>query len=204
MYIPKSNLIEDPAVIAEFIDFNGFATVVTSNEGVPFASHLPVLHDAQTHQLRSHMARANEQWQHFEKDREILCIFHGPHAYISPSWYVSKVAVPTWNYATVHVYGIPEITDDPLVLRKIVDDTTEKYERKFPEPWLLDLPEETLKGLMGAIVGFSLKITRIEAKFKLGQNRSVEDQASMLQALAVQEDADSQKLAAFIQQTLSS
>jgi len=198
MYIPKANQVHDADAISEFIGAHGFATIVSSHDGIPFASHLPVLHDQNHGLLWSHMARANEQWRQFSSDREILCIFHGPHSYISPSWYTSKVAVPTWNYAVAHVYGTPKLTDDPIILRKIVDDTTEKYEKRFERPWVMDLQEDVVGGLMKAIVGFSIKITRIEAKFKLGQNRSAEDQESMLRFLGSDLSQDAKALAEFI------
>jgi transcriptional regulator len=201
MYIPPANRIDDPQKAVDFIHAHGFATVVTEKDGVPWASHLPVLLDetiASQGHLRSHMARANEQWKHFDDSKEVLCIFHGPHSYISPSWYVSKVAVPTWNYATVHVYGIPKIEEDSVFLRKVVDDTTEKYEKSMDQPWKFNLPEEMIGSLMKAIVGFSIRITRIEAKFKLGQNRSAEDQRSMLAALDNAAGYDARTLSDFI------
>jgi transcriptional regulator len=198
MYIPKPNQVHDDETIAEFIGAHGFATVITAPGGVPYASHLPVLHDKKEGVLWSHMARANEQWRHFADGKEVLCIFHGPHAYISPSWYEAKVAVPTWNYAVAHVYGVAEIVQDPATLRKIVEDVTEKYEKRFENPWELQLPEDTIHGLLKAIVGFSIRITRIEAKFKLGQNRSKEDQESMLSALENDPEQDSKALGAFV------
>ncbi len=182
---------------------HGFATVITQAAGVPWASHLPVLLDEAgggPHGiLRSHMARANEQWQHFKPTEEVLCIFNGPHSYISPTWYVSKMMVPTWNYATVHVYGFPQLVEEPASLRKILDDTVAKYEAKRSNPWKMEFPQDTVDGLMKAIVGFTLNITHIEAKFKLEQNRSVKDQAGMLQELTNSPDPESQSLAAFIQ-----
>lgn len=198
MYVPKPNQITDKETIAEFINLHGFATVVTSLDGIPFASHLPVLHDQDRGILLGHMARANEQWQHLLSGEEILCIFHGPHAYISPRWYASKMAVPTWNYAVVHVYGVPKIIEDPVELRKIVDKTTAKYEKRFSTPLETNMPEETIEGMLKAIVGFSIKIDRMEAKYKLGQNKSAEDQTSMLQALEEDSAQDSNALAAFI------
>ena len=164
------------------------------------ASHLPVLWDeagGEWGTLRSHMARANPQWRQFESGKELLCIFHGPHAYISPSWYVMQHTVPTWNYAVVHVYGIPSLLDE-TILRKIVYDTTDKYESGRPEPWRIPLGEDEIKKQLKAIVGFSVQITRVEAKFKLGQNRSIEDQDSMLQALQSSTDCASRELADFI------
>ena len=126
--------------------------------------------------LRSHMARANEQWRHFESSQEVLCIFHGPHSYISPSSYVMQETVPTWNYAVVHVYGMAKVVEDAALLRQIVTDTTTKYESHRPIPWKITLPETALAAMLNAIVGFTIQIMRIEAKFKLGQNRSQADQ----------------------------
>ncbi len=201
MYIPAPNKIDDHEKAFDLIDDYGFATVVTTKNGVPWASHLPVLLDRGEDgggQLRSHMARANEQWHHFDPGKEVLCIFHGPHSYISPSWYSSKIAVPTWNYATVHVYGFPSLEADMNGLRMILDDTTEKYEKHFEAPWRMDLPESTTQSLMEAIVGFRISITRIEAKFKLGQNRSEADQDGMLRCLESSKDAGARALGEFI------
>ncbi|HSI83357.1 MAG TPA: FMN-binding negative transcriptional regulator [Candidatus Methylacidiphilales bacterium] len=203
MYIPPANRVDDPPRIVEFIDTYGFATVVTQREGIPWATSLPVLlrkNEGRPTMLVSHMARANGQWQHFASGQEILCIFNGPHAYISPSWYAAPVAVPTWNYASVHVYGIPQIVEDKEGLLRILRDTTSKYEKHMPQPWNMEtrLPAATADGLLKAIVGFTISISRIEAKFKLGQNRSEEDQSGMLNGLDGSGNSDAQQLAAFI------
>ena len=200
MYIPSFNRIENRERIIDFIKAHGFATVLSLGESGMTASHLPVLwdnHGGEWGILRSHMARANPQWRHFESNKEILCLFHGPHAYISPSWYVMQHTVPTWNYAVVHVYGTPTLVDETS-LRQIVYDTTEKYESGMPQPWRIPLGEDELKKQLKAIVGFSIQITRVEAKFKLGQNRSREDQDSMLRALQAADDSASRELGAFI------
>jgi transcriptional regulator len=145
------------------------------------------------------MARANAQWQNFVPEREVLCIFHGPHAYISPSWYVMQHTVPTWNYAAVHVYGRPTIVDS-AELKQIVYDTTANHESSMPQPWTLPLSEHEVDAMAKAIVGFKIDITRVEAKFKLGQNRSSEDQEKMLRALESAPDSGSRELAHFIAQ----
>lgn len=200
MYIPPFNRVEDRQAINAFVHAHGFATLITDNGGKPWASHLPVLLGESADgpgALRSHMARANEQWRHLAPDKEVLCIFSGPHAYISPSWYVEQHTVPTWNYAAVHVYGRPSIVDD-AALKRIVFDTTEKYESSMPKPWTIPLSEREIDGMLKAIVGFSIEITRVEAKFKLGQNRSQDDQDKMLNALQQATDVDSRQLAKFI------
>ena len=201
MYTPPFNRIEDRPMINAFLHANGFATLVTRDEkNALHASHLPVLLDEDPKGwgvLRSHMARANVQWRHLESNSEALCIFHGPHAYISPSWYVMQHTVPTWNYAAIHVYGTAVIVD-PAALEKIVRDTTGKYESVMPKPWKIPLSETEIDRMLKAIVGFEIRITRVEAKFKLGQNRSQEDQESMLCALQAAPDWPSRDLAEFI------
>jgi transcriptional regulator len=201
MYIPDVNRIDEKERINSFIQAHGFATVITHNNGHPWASHLPVLLDEAKEGhgvLRSHMARANEQWRHFESGQEVLCIFHGPHSYISPSSYVMQETVPTWNYAVVHVYGMAKVVENAATLRKIVTDTTTKYESHRPVPWKITLPEAALEAMLNAIVGFTIQITRIEAKFKLGQNRSQADQSGMLRDLQASTDPGDQQLARFI------
>jgi transcriptional regulator len=201
MYIAAANRVDDKTRINSFIQAHGFATVVTQNDGRLCASHLPVLYDEAKEGhgiLRSHMARANEQWRHFESNEKVLCIFHGPHSYISPSSYVMHETVPNWNYAVVHVYGMAKVVEDAALLRQIVTDTTTKYELHRPIPWKITLPDAALAAMLNAIVGFTIQIMRIEAKFKLGQNRSQADQSGMLHDLHASPDPGSQQLAAFI------
>jgi len=199
MYVPAANRISESSRINQFIHGHGFATLITIGESGPWASHLPFVFDEAEGggSLRCHMARANGQWHHLETHPEVLCTFLGPHAYISPSWYVAKVAVPTWNYAAVHVYGTAMLEDDAF-LRKVIEDTTSKYESGMPAPWKMPIPEDYIASMMRAIVGFSIRITRIEAKFKLGQNRSREDQLGALAGLEQSGALESLSLARFI------
>ena len=197
MYIPPLNRVEDRSAINAFIHAHGFAALITNGKGKTIASHLPVLFDEDSNVLRSHMARANEQWKYLESGDEVLCIFHGPHAYISPSWYEEQHTVPTWNYAVVHVYGKPSLVG-PAELKQIVLDTTAKYESTMPKPWKIPLSENEIGQMLKAIVGFKIDIVRVEAKFKLGQNRSREDQEKMLRNLHAAPDEDSRALGKFI------
>jgi transcriptional regulator len=197
MYIPPPNRVEDRQAINAFIHGHSFATLITNADGKPVASHLPVLFDEKANVLRSHMARANEQWKHFAGTDEVLCIFHGPHAYISPSWYEQQHTVPTWNYAVAHLYGKPSLVDE-AELKQIVFDTTAKFESRMPVPWKIPLSEEEIVAMLKAIVGFRIEITRVEAKFKLGQNRSREDQDKMLRNLQAAPDIETRALAQFI------
>ena len=198
MYIPSLNRVEDRQSINAFIHAHGFATLIANDGAKIVASHLPVLFNEDANALRSHMARANPQWKYLESGSEVLCIFHGPHAYISPSWYEQQHTVPTWNYAVVHVYGKASLVDD-AGLKQIVLDTTAKFESTMPKPWKLPLSEAEIAGMLKAIVGFKIEITRVEAKFKLGQNRSAEDQEKMLRNLQAAPDDESRALARFIQ-----
>ncbi|HEY4248662.1 MAG TPA: FMN-binding negative transcriptional regulator [Lacunisphaera sp.] len=202
MYIPSSFKVDDISVVRRFIQAHGFASVISTVDGTPYASHLPVLLDEGENGdvLRGHMARANEQWKHFDGSREILCIFQGPHAYISPSWYETKGGVPTWNYTTVHAYGIPRIESEKRVVRQILNYTTEKYESAMSEPWRMNLSGEALDALLNAIIGFSIRVTRLEAKFKLGQNRSGKDQNGMIDGLTGSPYAGDRELAKFIRE----
>ena len=143
------------------------------------------------------MARANEQWKQFASCDEVLCIFPGPHAYISPSWYEQQHTVPTWNYAVVHVYGKPSLVDEAQ-LKQIIFDTTAKYESGMPQPWKIPLSEKEIGQMLKAIIGFKIDVERVEAKFKLGQNRSQEDQEKMLRNLQTAPDDESRALAKFI------
>ncbi len=179
MYIPKSNLETDVAVLYDFMQANNFAALITQNEGKIVATHIPFMVDSERGVLRAHLARANDQWKSLGEG-EALVIFQGAHAYISPSWYETHPSVPTWNYTAVHVYGVPKIVDDEGEMRGMLRELVENHERGRSPEWQMNLPEDYLKTMMQAIVGFELKIERIEGKFKLSQNRSEADQASVI------------------------
>ena len=200
MYIPASFKVDDPDQLACFIQSNSFATLVTSRgDEAPLATHLPLnlktRSDGSAESLRGHMARANPQWRDFSPEHEILAIFSGPHAYVSPSWYASKPAVPTWNYAVAHVYGLPRVIADTEQLKAVLSETVEVYESQRQSPWTDDLPTDLREQLLQAIVGFEIQITRIEGKFKLGQNRSSEDQQGVYTALSNSPDPIARELA---------
>ena len=149
-------------------------------------SHLPLRLAADrgaAGMLLGHMARANPHWQHFG-NRPSLAVFNGPHAYVSPSWYAKPVsAVPTWNYAVAHVHGSVELMDTEDEKRALLDDLVAHYEGSRSHPWHLQLEGQALEAMLGAIVGFRLRIERIDAKFKLSQNRSAEDRERVIGAL---------------------
>ena len=187
MYVPKHFKENDREKLAAFIDEYAFGVLVTVAEGRPFASHLPFLYERQTNALLGHMARANPQWQHFSNGADVMVLFQGPHAYISPSWYLAP-GVPTWNYAVAHVYGSARALDDPSRTKVIVERLTEKYERNNRPPWVPAYDQ----GLLQAIVGIEIGIKEVQGKFKLGQNRSAADRAAVVSRLeASGSDSDS-------------
>jgi transcriptional regulator len=196
VYIPPSFRVDDVAVLYEFVEEYSFAALVSVRGGVPFATHLPMLLDREHGVILGHLARANPHWEAFGGGAESAAIFHGPHAYISPAWYAAAPAVPTWNYAAVHVYGTPRLLTEDRTW-EVVDQTVKKFETTRAAPWQNELPEDFRKKMLRGIVAFEMPIARIEGKFKLGQNRSEADQAGMLAHLRAGDSA-AQILAEFI------
>jgi transcriptional regulator len=187
MYIPPAFTVQDPDRLGRFVIQNSFATLITQQEGgLPFASHVPLLFEPEPKPgvLLGHMARANPQWRHFENQREVLVIFHGPHAYISPRWYGNSPAVPTWNYAVVHAYGMPKLFADESRLEALVRRMVAFYEGANENSWRADLPAEYMSKQLKAIIGFEILLTRLEGKFKLGQNRQKADLLGVYNALS--------------------
>ena len=198
MYIPAHFRETELATLHDFMRSHSFATVVTAIEGMPYASHLPLYLQSDVGAqgaLIGHMARANPQWQEMQAGAEVLVTFHGPHAYVSPAWYAAKtMVVPTWNYMAVHAYGKARILpQEELVqaLHKLVDE----YESAYAQPWQLELTQEMREKMLGAIVGFEIVLSSIEGKYKLSQNRSAEDRQHVIEQLAGQADAESQRVA---------
>lgn len=199
MYVPSGFAVQDPECLARFIAQNSFATLISQDEsGLPFASHVPLLFEPQPGPgfLLGHLARANAQWGHFEGQRPVLAIFHGPHAYISPRWYATGPAVPTWNYAAVHAYGTPKLIAEDSRLEALVRRLIRFYEPQEPPP--ADLPTDFLARQLKGIVGFEIRLTRLEGKFKLGQNRPAADVAGVYEALSQSTQPGDRLLAQFM------
>lgn len=186
MYIPQGFRETRPQVLHDLMRQNSFAALISQGAEGMIASHLPFLVEAERGPqgtLLGHMARANPQWRDFRDDAEVLVIFTGPHAYISPSWYEAELSVPTWNYAAVHAYGVPRLVEDSDELYGLLEAMVRTYEAPLDKPWALQPPGDFLSRMMKAIVGFEIPITRIEGKLKLNQNRSNTDQESVVAAL---------------------
>ncbi|GAC1433200.1 MAG: FMN-binding negative transcriptional regulator [Chloroflexota bacterium] len=186
MYIPRHFLVTDGAVLRDLMERFSFATLVTTHQGHPFATHLPflIVDDGTEHgSLIGHIARANPQWEEFGGEDEALVLFQGPHTYISPSWYEDHPSVPTWNYAAVHAYGVPRVIADADRVRAILRALVDRHEAGFARPWAMDLPDDYLHAMMRGIVAFEMPITRLEGKFKLSQNRPASDRRRVIGAL---------------------
>jgi len=189
MYTPKHFEQTNPSTLWDFIEQHAFGTLLTIADGEPTVSHLPFLPDRDAGVLRCHVARANAHWRALERTSQVLAIFTGPHGYVSPTWYAERRGVPTWNYTVVHVHGSAQAVDDAERTRKHVEALAAKYESGRPAPWV---PEYDTRRLAG-IVGIDIRVTKLEGKFKLSQNRSDADRARVVAALeASGTDADAE------------
>lgn len=171
MYSPPYNQVENRAEVLEFMRANNFAVVATATGGEPRASHLPVLVEERGAQwvIVAHMAKNNPQWEAFFDD-EVLVIFHGAHAYVSPRWYGEKERVPTWNYAAVHAYGRVKAFHDAEAKRAAVAKLVAHHDPLWT-PDFDKLSPAYMKGMLGGIVAFEIPVDRIETRWKLSQNR---------------------------------
>lgn len=197
MYCAESFKETDPDRIADLIAAYPFGMLITAQDGLPSASHLPFLYEpvpGGAGRLLGHMARANPQWAHLAAGASVLTVFQGPHAYISPAWYESP-GVPTWNYAAVHVRGIARIIEDDRELAELVERQIAVHEASRAEPWRLDMPEERLAQLRAMIVGFEIVVSSIEATFKFNQNRSEADRRGVIAELGASADSLDQAVA---------
>ncbi len=187
MYLPRSFRVEDLDQLHRHIEQYSFGTLFSRTPDGPFATHLPFLLDptrGPAGTLMGHMARANAHWRGFSPDDEVLVTFLGPHAYISPSWYASPAAVPTWNYAAVHVWGVARLIEDLDALREHVLQMVDAHERRLDPSWDPAAAGDIIDIELRAIIGFEIPIARIEGKYKFNQNRSREDQEGVIAALS--------------------
>lgn len=188
MYTPKLYREDDRVKIVEFMRQNEFAIVVSYDGEKPTASHLlvEVFEEGERVFINGHMSRANPLWKTFEQDTEVLTVFHGPHTYISPTWY-NHVNVPTWNYQAVHIYGKTRIVEDYdeayQILKRLIDrhETASHYKMET-------LPQDFVAKEIKGIVAFQIEATRIEANYKLSQNRNDEDYRNIVEKLEARED----------------
>jgi len=183
MYTPPYNRIEDRAEILGVMRAHNFCLLVTGAGGALHGSHLPCLVDERGAQLviELHMAKANPQWQQFFED-EVMVVFSGPHGYVSPRWYARQPAVPTWNYAAVHAYGTVTVLDDATTKQA----SQRRLVAAHDPDWLGEfdaLTQDYIGQMLGGIVVFEVAVTRIDARWKLSQNRGRDEQARIIEHL---------------------
>ncbi|MDF0728529.1 FMN-binding negative transcriptional regulator [Cytobacillus sp. S13-E01] len=196
MYIPKYFKVTNFDEVREFVQKNSFGTIVTTEQGKPIATHLPLglNQKGDDYYITGHMAYGNPQWKTFETCEDVLVMFQGPNSYISSSWY-SHENVPTWNYQAVHMYGKATILERDELIEELTI-MLKKYEQNRENPVLWDklspyLLEKELKG----IVGFKIKVGEIQAAFKLSQNRTETDYNNIIDKLKYEGNLNSKQIA---------
>jgi transcriptional regulator len=202
MYSPTYNRVEDRAELVAFMRANGFAVLVTGTGGALHASHLPVriLETNKKIILDMHMAKNNPQWKEFFDD-EVMLVFAGPHAYVSPRWYEEKERVPTWNYAAVHAYGIPVLVSEKskkyASQRRLVADMDPQWLPQFDA-----LRQEYVDMMLDGIVNFEIPLARLETRWKLSQNRGRREMELIAGQLAKSDHSAERSLAALTRKHL--
>jgi transcriptional regulator len=202
MYVPSHFAENRLDLLHRAIRAAGLVTLVTTGADGADASHLPMLLDAEPSplgRLVGHVARANPQWKATPGGSTALVIILGPDAYVTPSWNPSKRAtgkvVPTWNYVALHVHGVVRFFEDREALLDVVTRLTDRHERARPRPWkVADAPHDYIDGMLKAIIGVELTITRIEGKWKASQNRDAGDRRGVAEGLRAEGAREMAKL----------
>ncbi|MFT8317641.1 MAG: FMN-binding negative transcriptional regulator [Sporolactobacillus sp.] len=203
MYTPESFKLTDKNRIFNLIDRFPFATIFSQHTGKACATHLPLVLDRKKELLIGHFARPNDQWNDLAQ-QESLIVFQGPHCYISPTWYETKMAVPTWNYVAVHLYCQAEIIDDPEELRDSLDGLVRKFEDGENNYQMNHVDSDFIQKMFKGIAGVRFKINRIEAKQKLSQNHPEERKKRVIDHLRALGDENSCAIAQLMEENLKS
>lgn len=198
MYVPKHFKEEDKTEIEKLVREFGFATLVSVKDNLPWASHIPLelkIDEEDNWFLHGHVSRANPQWKTFETNPDVLAIFMGPHTYVSPSWY-TQPNVPTWNYKAAHLYGKATILEG-VKLETALKHLMKRYETAHAEKpqGYEEIPAHTLEKDLRGVVGFEIKVERIEASSKLSQNRDAESHQSVIDHLKKMDAYDAKRIA---------
>jgi transcriptional regulator len=187
MYVPRHFASGERAELHALMREFGFAVIVTGDGGRPYASHLPFALEVGAdgrETLYGHVARANPHWRAFDGAREALVVFQGAHAYVSPSWYETRLSVPTWNYEAVHAYGRPLAFDGEEPTLAVLKRLVALYESEATGPWRMEsLPDDYLRTQLKGIVAFEMPVERLEGKLKMSQNKSAADRAGVIRGL---------------------
>ncbi len=202
MYIPKYFEAPDKEKLYQLIGDYGFATMIGPSAKQTEITHLPIelkIDADGSERLLGHMAKPNPHWKQFDSQREAIVIFQGAHRYITPAWYESREAVPTWNYAVVHVHGAPGILDEKDKLA-LLQELVDHYEPQDGEDWSISQAQKTVDKMMQGIKAFEMPVSRMEGKFKLSQNRCKEDRDGVLAGLQTKADSAALHLATLMKQ----
>ena len=191
MYIPRHFEQDDIATLHALMRNHPLCTLVTLSADGLNANHIPLHLSSEPGSygiLRGHVARVNPVWSNVKADTEVLAVFQGPQAYITPSWYPTKAesgkAVPTWNYTAVHAYGTLRCVEDQEWLRNHLDALTNAQEAVFSAPWKVsDAPDDYISKMLNAIVGIEITITRLQGKWKTSQNQPEGNRAGVERGL---------------------
>jgi transcriptional regulator len=186
MYIPKAHLVEDRKLLHDFMEEFSFVDLVTPVPALRI-THIPVLVDRSAGPygtIYGHISRQNEQAKAFDGQQQAVIVFRGPHGYISPTWYQTRQAVPTWNFAVVHAIGRLRPVTEPKALHTFLARLIDKFESYEGTDYdFSKLPDSYINGMLSGIIGFEMQIELLEGKFKLGQERSEADRQSVLNHL---------------------
>jgi transcriptional regulator len=203
VYLPPVFTEARPALLIAHIERHDFGLLLSHGAAGLVASHIPFLieRDDEALHLHGHLARPNPQVADLARGGEVLAVFSGPHAYISPGWYSSGPSVPTWNYVDVHAYGTVRLIDEKDWLRRLLLRLSNRHEARNPVPWRMqDLPEAYLEGMLNGIIGFDIAVARLEGKYKLSQNRPAADRPRVIAALESRGDAEAVAVARLMRQ----
>ena len=208
MYIPEPFEERDATVLHALVRSHPLGTWVTEVGEQLVVNHIPFILDSTRGPLGTllgHVARANTVWKGLPGQVESVVVFHGPQAYITPSWYLTKQehgkVVPTWNYAVVHAHGMPRVIDEPEWLRQHVVELTGLHEAGRETPWRVsDAPSNYIDTLLRAIVGIEIPIANLIGKWKTSQNRSVPDRLGVIAGLSERTDTESQQMARLVRE----
>ena len=198
MYIPTINLATDKDEVIAFMQQYSFATIITSKNNEPIATHLPFLVTVKKESivLTAHFAKANKQWMDIEQHK-VLVIFSEPHAYISPSNYDKELNVPTWNYISIHAYGQGRLLTETEQALEVLEATIVNYEMAYKQQWD-KLPEDYKINMIKGIVAFEIVVTDLQAKKKLSQNRTEGEQQKIIETLSKSTHTNEQLIADYM------
>lgn len=208
MYLPKHFLPNEVSNVRKLIEQNAFVTILSyPKDSIPFINHLPIIFSSKQNEpniLVGHMAKRNPQWRHFKENPTATIIVQGPHSYITPRWYRSGRDVPTWNYAVAHLNGNVELVESFSDQIEILKQITYFFEKSNSNPWEFELPDDLKDetSLASAIISFRFKIEKVDAKFKLSQNRSNDDKMGVIEGLNERTDELSRAVRELMIETL--